>query len=359
MAIFLLLAVARCGADSSGPTDLGLPLTGTFTGTVAGGGTAHASIVAGRSGATFVRVCGPDGANFDLVVGGQRVATPSNCEETTFDAVVGRSYAIQVHAVAGAGAYNGCWSTALVRCTVTIPGPHEAYYATAVGKTGQALIDALHQIVRTGHRVLGYEAARDELYADVDDPDNDDTIVDVYLGRAATDVNSRATAAAAGFNTEHAWPRSRGAEQDPALSDLHHLFTADATANSQRLNYAFGEVAGTVIWTGPDASGTGERSRLGISAAGDTVFEVRRSKRGDVARAIFYFYVRYKKAPTASFLLRNFNREEATLLRWAADDPPDEFERQRNDLIFQAQGNRNPFVDRPEFLTAAGDWPNQ
>jgi endonuclease I len=204
--------------------------------------------------------------------------------------------------------------------------------------------------------VLGYTAARDSLYANVDDPDNDDVIEDVYVGRAAARVNSRATAAAANLNTEHAWPQSRGADQDPAMSDLHHLFTSDETANTRRSNNPFGTVSGTVVWSG----GTGtDVSRLGYNGLGELVFEPRPSRRGDIARALLYFYVRYRATPTASFTLANFNREEATLLRWAQEDPPSDFERRRNDLVHRAQGNRNPFVDWPEFVTAIGDFPNQ
>jgi endonuclease I len=53
-------------------------------------------------------------------------------------------------------------------------------------------------------------------------------------------------------------------------------------------------------------------------------------------------------------MLDNFWLEEETLIQWAAADPPDAFERQRNSLAFRAQGNRNPFVDRPEFVAAVG-----
>jgi deoxyribonuclease I len=171
-------------------------------------------------------------------------------------------------------------------------------------------------------------------------------------------VNSRATAVTANFNTEHSWPQSKGALNDPAMSDIHHLFPSDEAANSRRSNLPFGIVVGTPTWTSPDPDADGDVSKQGLDAAGRQVFEPRNAKKGDIARAILYFYVRYNSRRTPNFTLENFNFEEDLLVDWAIDDPPDAFERQRNSLAFRAQGNRNPFVDRPEFVTAVGDFPN-
>lgn len=360
----LVPLVAACGGSPSGP-DGGnnLPLTGSFSGTVSAGGSAQEGLVAGRSGATIVKVCGRAGTNLDISVGTASAATASNCERLEFDAVEGRAYTVRVTAPSGGGPYNGCWSTALAECTVVVPPSIAAtcdqptYYDPVAGKSGAELLQTLGDVIAT-NRNLGYLTtpnARDSLYAFVDDPDGDDLITDIYVGRTAA-VNSRATAFTAGFNTEHSWPESRGADIDFASgTDLNILFTSDSMANRIRSNHPYGEVA-TVQWT----SGSGaDVSRFGLDAQNRQVFEPRPSKRGDVARAVFYFYARYRNDPQApAFSLTNFNVEEATLLQWSAQDPPDQFERARNDMVCRAQGNRNPFIDHPEFLTAIGDFPN-
>jgi deoxyribonuclease I len=232
----------------------------------------------------------------------------------------------------------------------SITGLPNNYYVSATGKCGANLVAALHQVVKN-HRVLGYTFARDSLYAFVD-RGNMAEIVDVYAGKVATGVVSRATAAQFGFNTEHAWPRSRGAENDPALSDLNHLFTSDETANTNRNNHPFGVVTGQVSWSTTPVNG--EQSKLGFDATGAIVFEPRASRRGDLARALFYFYVRYKPQPPSGFSLQNFTKERELLLAWHAADPPDDYERARNNAVYRAQGNRNPFIDWPVFATAIG-----
>ena len=88
------------------------------------------------------------------------------------------------------------------------------------------------------------------------------------------------------------------------------------------------------------------------------MFEPRPSRRGDVARAIFYFYVRYASTNPDSTSLANFNREEATLRQWAIQDPVDDYERGRNDVIYLVQRNRNPFIDDPALLERIADFPD-
>jgi deoxyribonuclease I len=364
LAALLLGALAACKDDPTrvDPNDLGLPASGQFAGTVdATGDSAVARFVAGRSGPTSVKVCSPEGTNFDITVNGTPAATSSNCEQVTFNATAGFTYRVAVKATAGTGPFNGCYS-GTGTCDAPTPSAiacnaSSTYYAAAAGKTGPALIQSLHDIIAAGHRVLGYTQARESLYAVIEDPDNDNVLTDVYVGRTASGISNISTASANNFNAEHSWPQSRGANEDPANSDVNILFPSDASANTQRSNNPFGEVV-TATWTSPAVAGQTERSRLGLNANGVTVFEPRDSKKGDIARALLYFYVRYKSTPTASFTLSNFNLEEATLLKWAAADPPSAFEIQRNELVFRTQGNRNPFIDCPSFVTAVGDLPN-
>lgn len=235
-------------------------------------------------------------------------------------------------------------------CTTAPPAAQATYYAPARNRCGTALLTTLQQLVR-GQRLLGYTSARDSLYAFVDRGDRP-WIIDAYTGREAVGVTTRATAAAAGLNTEHLWPRSRGAENDPALSDLHHLVTSDEAANAQRSNFPFGLVRGTVLWTSPNPRAPGDVSRLGYANgnSGAIVFEPRPSTRGDIARALLYFHLRYHTNRPAGYSLTNFAFERDLLLAWAREDPPDSWERARNDGVQRAQGNRNPFIDWPELL---------
>jgi len=146
------------------------------------------------------------------------------------------------------------------------------------------------------------------------------------------------------FNAEHSWPRSQGADSGPAESDLHHLFPAYDMANNRRSSYAFGETD----CTGNACEWHEGGSELGERPDGTKVFQVRGKYQGDIARAQFYFAVRYAK-----------NIEpivEATLRDWHAADPVSDEERARNDAIEEWQGNRNPFVDRPDFVDAIANF---
>lgn len=220
------------------------------------------------------------------------------------------------------------------------------YYAAAEGQTGQNLLRALNQIVAR-HKDLGYDGARDVMFKDVDDLDNDNVVTDIYLGRVMEGITGRASAYqnGNGMNAEHTWPQSKGAE-GVAKSDLHHLFPADVKANSTRGSWPFGEVAA------PTWQGGG--SALGTDKQGNIVFMPRPQQRGNTARAIFYFYMVY--GLNGGIDTGNFRIEESVLKRWHKEDPVDALEAARNDKVMVAQGNRNPFVDHPEWVEAAGSF---
>jgi len=385
--VALVALVAACSSDkgtSFSSDNLGIARTASYSSTrfLAVGRTDTLRFVASRTGPVTVKACGPGGSNFDLVLANdttKQAVTSSNCETLFYETEAGSLNRIALRAVSGGGQYTWCYSqsapggptTDEFVCSVTAPPALPAdnpnipagYYASIEGLRDTALLRGLYEIVRN-QRVLGYTAARESLYKFVEDVDDDDVVIDVYAGRAGAGVNSIATASAVGFNTEHAWPQSRGADLDPPESDLNHIFPSDGPANAQRSNNPFGVVTGTVFYTTPAQPGSNEQSRLGRDAAGRTVFEVRNSKKGDIARAILYFYVRYRpiaplpEAKDIPAFLANFNVEEAVLLRWSQDDPPDDFERARNERVFRAQGNRNPFIDKPSIIFAIGDFPN-
>lgn len=230
----------------------------------------------------------------------------------------------------------------------------EGYYDAARDKTGQDLLQALNRII-SNQRDLGYDDARDAMFGWIDDPQGVDTIECVYTGRRLTGVTNRTNAFrnGTGLNTEHTWPQSMGARFGPAKSDLHHLFPTDTRANSSRGNAPFGVVAPSHVAL-PEFPLVDDQTRTGTDERGLTVFEPRNVHKGNAARALLYFYTRYGLKPGNGISLHNFQLEKAVLSRWNAQDPVDDAERLRNDAIYQAQGNRNPYVDHPEYVDQIG-----
>ncbi|HPH27989.1 MAG TPA: endonuclease [Pseudomonadota bacterium] len=220
----------------------------------------------------------------------------------------------------------------------------------ALGKMGQELLKALSTCVR-GQTALSYAAARDSMFLMYSDPANNNSVECFYTGRKAPQVTDRASANMNMFNTEHTWPQSLGAA-GIAQSDMHHLFPTDNTANGKRANYPFGEVR-TASWTGPDPDGHGP-SKLGTRMDGKTVFEPRDPVKGNIARALLYFYTRYSPEPQSGYSIVNFTVEEETLHKWHMQDPPDAAERAHNEGVYKLQRNRNPYIDHPEYVERIG-----
>jgi endonuclease I len=223
------------------------------------------------------------------------------------------------------------------------------YYRDAQGKTGIGLLSALQNTV-SKHKDLGYDGARNVMFGDLDDDQDNDVVDCVYTGMQATGVTNSGSAFKKGLNTEHSWPQSLGAS-GAAKADLHHLFPTDVETNGARGSHPFGEVS-QPLHLFPQFDIAKNQSALGTNAKGKTVFEPRDAHKGDLARALFYFYTVYGFQRGAD--LSNFRVEEETLKQWHLLDPVDAAERKRNDGIYAAQGNRNPYVDHPEFVQAIG-----
>ncbi len=210
------------------------------------------------------------------------------------------------------------------------------------GDTNTALINCLHNAI-DNHNSLGYDGARNAMFLDIDN--EDDRVRCVYTG-TWVDVPGPVLPSSTLMNTEHTWPQSLGAGSGDPRADLHHLFPTLSDINGCRGHEPFGYVVDNVSDSSICVPGGG--SMKGDDKYDSTVFEVRDDHKGDTARAIFYMAVRYDWDISA-------HQEEAMRL-WNDFDPPDDYEEARNGRIEDYQYNRNPFVDRPDFIDRISDF---
>lgn len=147
------------------------------------------------------------------------------------------------------------------------------------------------------------------------------------------------------INAEHIWPQSFFNSALPMVADLHHLAPTFSVPNGRRGSLKFAEV------NGPQYS-TSAGSLMGKDA-----FEPTDASKGNVARALLYFMVRYhdKSIRQGMNYASFWTNTVPLLLQWNTQDPPDAAERRRNDLVEEFQGNRNPFIDYPELAEKIGE----
>ena len=214
--------------------------------------------------------------------------------------------------------------------TFNIPQELEYYYeGTVFSETPDFNDLVLSDLTSSKHTtILSYGQRHNYLYdadADLNNPAN---VILMYSGESrdereyTSDSNSHNPQT---FNTEHIYPQSRLSSTD-AVTDLHHLRSTDAEVNSLRSNYPY-----------IDASGVYQLVDGASWFPGD-------EWKGDVARMILYLNIRYNE---------QFNKVGSLelFLKWNREDPVSPFEEQRNNVIEDAQGNRNPFIDNPYLAT--------
>ncbi len=150
-----------------------------------------------------------------------------------------------------------------------------------------------------------------------------------------------------GINTEHTFPQSKGAEFGNARSDMHHLYPTRAKVNEERSNFPFGDIDDneTDVWFYKDKSQF-NKPTTNIDEYSEwkwQMFEPRESHKGNVARAIMYFYTMYKAQADAADP-DYFSSMLPTLCEWHFLDPVDSLEWVRTWKIAKWQVYPNPFV---------------
>ena len=225
----------------------------------------------------------------------------------------------------------------------------DAYYANALGKSGDNLKNALHAIITNGMTKISYDAVWNALKVTDQDPSNSSNVILLYSGISRSKTLNGGDSG--DWNREHVWAKSHGdfgTATGPG-TDLHHLRPEDVAVNSLRDNKDF------------DTGGSAAAGAPGNYTDSDS-WEPRNAVKGDVARMIFYMAVRYEGDDswpdlevdnvTGSGTAPRIGRVSA-LLQWNAQDPPDAFERNRNQVIYASyQHNRNPFIDHPEWVAS-------
>jgi len=210
------------------------------------------------------------------------------------------------------------------------------YYEYLSCLEDQDLKESLHDLV-DNHIAVGYTAAREHIFEEIHNKDG--YVEGVYTGLM---IKTDSIPDPNVMNTEHTWPQSQftSGESSTKKCDIHHLFPTDSKANSRRSSYHFGDVV--------DVEWEDGGSYLGDDSDGYRKFEPRDQHKGNVARALFYFSVRYGQSIPYW--------EEEVLRRWHKQDPVDEDEFYRNSMVEDIQDNRNPFVDKPEFVDQIEDF---
>jgi hypothetical protein len=238
-------------------------------------------------------------------------------------------------------------------CSTNIP---TGYYSTLEGKSGQALRQAIQDIIANPNcvRVQNYGDAYNVLKEADQNPENSGQVWMIYDEQPISKIDYQTDNSIIGkWNREHIYCQSRlgipstfipngipdginvwrlttgSADIEASHDDNHHLRAVGGQENSSRNNRNYG-----VDYNGPSGN-------IG-------------SWRGDVARAVFFMAIRYNSlnvvngdpasSPTGQI------GDLATLLSWNALDPADDFEMNRNNVIYNWQMNRNPFIDYPALV---------
>ncbi|MFA7422174.1 MAG: endonuclease [Acholeplasmataceae bacterium] len=206
------------------------------------------------------------------------------------------------------------------------PYVYTGYYQGADGLYGLDLISFLNNLI-SDYKYYSYDAARYILDETDADPNNSNNVILVYSGESISNEWDCAGGTCV-WNREHVWPQSLLDYDTTMSSDIHNLKPSDPSYNSSRGNKYFGNE------TTPQT------------------YEPRDEVKGDIARILFYMDIMYDE-------LSLINANEGTtyemgklevLLEWHGLDPVDDFERNRNEVIYSYQNNRNPFIDHPEFV---------
>ena len=360
------------------------------------------------SGATDFPAAGNLGATFSESVTAAAGAFTLSCASSGAVALTypssGTSFSISTNTALVGG--EACTFTAVANNITDTGGAHPAantvvnfnvasgggggtgYYAHVNTSSPSQLRCSLNATIK-GHTAYPYSGGTTNVWTILEiadeDPLNAGKVLDVYRNHSYTKVSSRAgTGSGLTYNREHTWPKSLGFSSETGNlglpnsphTDTHMLYASDTNYNSDRGNKPYGNCSGCTERATEAYNGAGGGSGVypGNSNWFNTsVFQTWGKRKGDVARAVMYMAIRYEGGthPTtgqnepdleltdnAALIVATSSSPAymgllSTLIAWHQADPPDAAERARDEVIYSFQGNRNPFIDHPEWATSS------
>ncbi len=270
-------------------------------------------------------------------------------------------------------------------------GGGSGYYSRVNTSSPAQLRCSLHATIR-GHTSYPYSGGSTNTWTILEiadeDPNNSNNILDVYRNRSYPKVSGRAgQGSGLTYNREHTWPKSLGFPgttgnkglPNAPHTDAHMLYLSDTDHNSVRGNKPYADCPAQAncseqVTEANGGIGGGSGAFPGNSNwSNASSFQTWRHRKGDMARAVLYMAIRYEGGahPTSGQSEPDLELTDdrsrivgtssspaymgllSTLLAWHQADPPDARERERNEVVYSFQGNRNPFIDHPEWASAA------
>ncbi len=265
------------------------------------------------------------------------------------------------------------------------------YYGHVDTSSPARLRCSLHRTIR-GHTAYPYSGSGTSTWSILEiadeDPADSGRILDAYRNHSYAKGSDRAgSSGGTTYNREHSWPNSLGFGSrtgdlglpNAPYTDTHMLYLTDTGYNADRGNKPYADCSAQANCGERPTEANGGRGGGSGQFPGNSnwvdhqSFQVWGARRGDMARAVMYMAIRYEggrdihtgqsepdleltddrgrivatsSSPAYMGLL-------STLLAWHQADPPDAAERERNEVIASFQGNRNPFIDHPEWASAA------
>ena len=227
------------------------------------------------------------------------------------------------------------------------------YYQSCFGLSGEELRSELYNLIKD-HTSFSYTTTKTILRESDEDNNNPSNIILVYSGNSIDKFDFASNLEQDFWNREHVWPKSHGFpdEDDNAYTDVHNLKPSDRSVNSSRgtKDYDFGG---------------SQHSEATECLTDSDSWEPSDSVKGDIARILFYMVVRYDPGydhnnnsfdlELVDYTTPNNNDpilgKLSSLIQWHYDDPVDDFEITRNEIIYEFQENRNPFIDHPNLVS--------
>lgn len=264
-------------------------------------------------------------------------------------------------------------------------GPPAGYYDSVDASDPLTLRSTLHQVI-DDHQRFPYTSSSTDTWDILEEaqehPADPSRIIDIYQNESHLKQGGGNSL----YNREHSWPNSYGFPDDNSsnspFTDCHVLFLCDPGYNSSRGNKPFRNCSSsctekTTVFNNGHGGGSGAHPGSSNWTSGQFTqgsWETWIGSRGDIARAQLYLDVRYEGGAHGStghsepdlilvddeslIASSNTGSNEAVaymgmleaLIQWHHEDPVDDFERRRNDVVYSYQGNRNPFIDHPEWV---------